>query len=424
MTQYFVVFHNEFEESKSFTAIVGSITYGTYYSAAPLASFLIQRYDIRWTTILGAILSTSCYILNAFATSIFYLILTHGLLLGIGLCLISNASIISLGMYFKRYAHVVTGISLAGTGVGVFIFAVFIPYLLDKYGWRGSMFIMAAVTLQSCITGSVLFSLKLPNRCKNETEMELFDNPKSEIIREQAEKSTDSKSLLTSSRFWCLNISQFFFCMSIISLVILYKDFALTKNLGDYFAWNVAAFGIGDIGGRLLSGLLVSIPNCSSAITLFGVAVSVAIMVMVTCFMEVTIGFITCSLLLGIGIGAQVALYFILPSDVFGREKYVVVLGYVQTTAGIGSLIGPPIAGVITDFDPSYKWTLGFISILQLVSSLLVFIVYYLHSKRIKTRDGILAVLDNEDIKIGNVLMNPRAALVKRSAQGIGGADM
>ena len=64
-------------------------------------------------------------------------------------------SIIIVSFYFSRRRALATSVVLCGSGVGRLVFAPLSRYLIDKYGWRGANFILAAIILNGAACGCV-----------------------------------------------------------------------------------------------------------------------------------------------------------------------------------------------------------------------------------------------------------------------------
>ncbi|XP_052069042.1 monocarboxylate transporter 14-like [Mytilus californianus] len=78
---------------------------------------------------------------------------------GIGKSLANIPSIIIIGRWFDKRRSLVNGLSTAGSGVGTFIFAPLLEFLLRKYGFQGTMLVMSGVMLNMCVCGSLFRSV-------------------------------------------------------------------------------------------------------------------------------------------------------------------------------------------------------------------------------------------------------------------------
>lgn len=112
---------------------------------SPFTSILIDRFSLRGTAIVGAILSVVALISSAFVTSLWHLYLTYGVLNGIGGSLVYAPSLVILGHYFKRHLGLVNGLVTLGSGV----FSMGLPFLLklfiNQIGLRYTMLILGGL---------------------------------------------------------------------------------------------------------------------------------------------------------------------------------------------------------------------------------------------------------------------------------------
>lgn len=82
---------------------------------------------------------------SAFATNIYFHLLTYGVLSGIGLGLIYLPAIITVSSYFTSRRSLATGISLCGSGLGAFFYAPTCQYLLEHLSLISSVCILALI---------------------------------------------------------------------------------------------------------------------------------------------------------------------------------------------------------------------------------------------------------------------------------------
>ncbi|XP_033739187.1 monocarboxylate transporter 9-like [Pecten maximus] len=66
---------------------------------------------------------------------------------GIGFSMMFLPSIVMIGIYFERRRAMAMGLAVCGAGVGNFVFAPLGKFLLEEYGWRGTMWVISAIML-------------------------------------------------------------------------------------------------------------------------------------------------------------------------------------------------------------------------------------------------------------------------------------
>ncbi|KAJ1532206.1 hypothetical protein ONE63_000826 [Megalurothrips usitatus] len=132
-------------------------------SAGPFVSALANRYGFRPVTIMGAVLGATGFALSSWATNVTYLLVTYGLLGGIGFGLIYVPSVITVGFYFERWRALATGIAVCGSGIGTFALVPIFSSLMESIGWQGLFLVQAGMVLSLSLMGA-LFRPLLPTK--------------------------------------------------------------------------------------------------------------------------------------------------------------------------------------------------------------------------------------------------------------------
>ncbi|XP_066956739.1 uncharacterized protein [Macrobrachium rosenbergii] len=156
----FVELLNYFSVGKSLTSWVGSLFMAIPLLAGPLASILTDRYGCRTVTICGAVVACFGFFVSAFVNTFPLLLLTVGIVTGLGLAVCYVAAIVIVAFYFERKRSLATGIAVAGSGIGTFLFAPLIQYLVDYWGWRLCLIILAGIFLNMVVCGALMHDLE------------------------------------------------------------------------------------------------------------------------------------------------------------------------------------------------------------------------------------------------------------------------
>lgn len=146
----------EFGTSLSVTSWVGAFGYGIPCLAAPLASMLINRFQCRRVCVIGGLISAIGCALAFFVESMLGLVFTFGILVGLGASLSSTAALIIVSLYFDDRRATATGLSIAGSGVGSFVFAPLVNYLISVYTWRGAMLVLSGIFTHIVVFGCLM----------------------------------------------------------------------------------------------------------------------------------------------------------------------------------------------------------------------------------------------------------------------------
>ena len=136
-----------------FSAGLGSLTLGMAWFASPLPGYLCDRLGCRITNSLGAALCMTGLVVSSFAKSLTHMYVTHGLIIGLGICFIYNSCYLVIAQYFKKKLSLATGIVALGESTGVFFTGPLLQFLLDSFGWRGTYRIMVVAFALVCLLG-------------------------------------------------------------------------------------------------------------------------------------------------------------------------------------------------------------------------------------------------------------------------------
>lgn len=129
-------------------------------------SSLANRFGFRAVTCAGAALAGISLAVASLANSIIFLYIFIGVLGGIGFGLVYVPAVVAVGFYFEKRRALATGIAVCGSGIGTFVIAALTTWLLDLYGWRGTLLIYAGLVLNCAVLGALFRPLE-PVRSKS-----------------------------------------------------------------------------------------------------------------------------------------------------------------------------------------------------------------------------------------------------------------
>lgn len=119
------------------------------YSAAEMCSNRrpAQRKKV---SIIGLCTLTIGLVTASFATHVIHLVLTQGLLYGVGGALVYNPFIFYLDEWFVKRKGLAYGIFWAGTGVFSSVTPFFMHWALNNYGFRTTLRVWAVFVVRDC----------------------------------------------------------------------------------------------------------------------------------------------------------------------------------------------------------------------------------------------------------------------------------
>ncbi|XP_045771763.1 uncharacterized protein LOC123871824 [Maniola jurtina] len=149
-------FVEHFETSEAKTSLIGSLFISVPLIAGPIMSALVDRYGCRNMTILGGLFSTVGFIAASYSNTVEVLYITYGIIAGLGMGLLYVTAVVSIAYWFEKRRNLAVGLGSCGVGFGTFVYSPLTTYLLNEFGWRGTLMLLAGTVLNVCVCGAVM----------------------------------------------------------------------------------------------------------------------------------------------------------------------------------------------------------------------------------------------------------------------------
>ncbi|KAK2718106.1 monocarboxylate transporter 13-like isoform X3 [Artemia franciscana] len=142
-----------------------SITLGAWIPAilatftltmSPITGALCERFSERVVMFIGSVLCCIGFILSCFVTRIEHLLVTVGVISGLGAGLSLLPGVLITSRYFKTKRALANGICVSGTACGGLIMPRVIQLLVAEFGLRGTFLLLGGGILQVCISAALL----------------------------------------------------------------------------------------------------------------------------------------------------------------------------------------------------------------------------------------------------------------------------
>lgn len=193
----YIEFLEEFQASKSTTAWIGSLFIAVPLLSGPVMSALVDRYGCRKMTILGGIISTLGFVLASISTTLEMMMITFGVIAGLGLGLVYVTAVVSIAYWFEKKRNLAVGLGACGTGVGTFVYAPMTQYFIEEYGWRGTILLLSGTLLNLCVCGCVM---RDPEWWTLEQKKQNGSRDEGKLLKEE-DKSRNSSSASISNPY-------------------------------------------------------------------------------------------------------------------------------------------------------------------------------------------------------------------------------
>lgn len=344
---------------------------------APLIGVLVDRWGPKRLIFLGAIVAASGVLLLSKVSSLamFY---TAFLLMAVGLSSCTLTVLMTaIANWFHTKVGLASGIVTCGFGFGGLLIPVIVR-LIDSFGWRSCLVILALAMLAILLPLSFIFRHK-PEQYGYMPDNKAYKQNEIEISLKAAASTTEKpsmKELLTSKAFWHLAIAFTAFHTSLVSLVAHIMPYLSSINMTRANASIIAtAMPLTSIIGSLTFGRLGDkFERKKVAALTYGMTCIGLIFLALTS----TIGLWALAPFLffySIGYGGGNAMRPSLTSEVFGRESFGKVFGLMVGINSLVSSVGPLLAGWTYDNWGSYQaiWFiyagLAFISLVSVLTT-------------------------------------------------------
>ncbi|XP_008318568.2 monocarboxylate transporter 2-like [Cynoglossus semilaevis] len=401
---FFKAIQEDLKASSSKIAWISSIMLAAMYAGGPVSSMLVNRFGSRPMVILGGLLCGVSMVAASFGNSIVYIYFFIGIIGGSGLCLNLNASLTIISKYFLDRRPLANGLAMAGSPVFLCIVAPLNQYLLDKFGWRGSLLILGGLMLNCCVAGALMRPVTLA--CKRSSKVSLkmveeqqnTNNTKPEGGCMKNAKAFINLSFFKEKGFVFYLIGNMMFIFGAYAPIVFLPAYAISKGVEDYSAaYLLSIMGFVDMFVRPGTGLLANSRWIRPRIQYF---FSFAMVFNGACHLVCPLLdsyalLVAYAVFFGVGFGMVFALIFECLMDLMGSKCFPSAVGLVTIIECFPMLLGPPTAGLLVDISHDYKYLFFMCGSVITAGGLFLFVtnIYYYH-----TLDNKRKQKDNEQM--------------------------
>ncbi|CAI7664319.1 unnamed protein product [Penicillium pancosmium] len=331
-------------------AFVGALSLTFLFLVSPIATYCTRKLGIRPTMMIGVIFETASLVVASFATHIWHLFLTQGLLFGIGLGLLFIPTAAVVPQWFTTKRSLASGISLAGAGLGGGVYSLSASAMIRNLGVSWAFRILAIIAF--VVNSSCIILIK--DRYKNATG---------------SSRSTMDISLFKRLNYSLLIAFSSFTMLGYFILIFSLANFANSIGLDSSQAATISAvFNFAQAVGRPIIGYSsdsLGRINMAGSTTFLAGLISLAVWIPsktygVSLFFAVSSGLVAGSFWATIGP---------LVAEVLDLEEVPSGLSLLWLSLAIPSTFSEPIALKIVDGTGSYLGTEVFTGMMYIAAA-------------------------------------------------------
>ncbi|XP_077989308.1 monocarboxylate transporter 13-like [Glandiceps talaboti] len=406
MAVVYVKFLDVFGAGGAVTSGIVSVFTAANFGGGALAAILTKKFGFRKVAMFGGMLSFLAFFASSFATGIVYLYISLGIVAGSSFGLVFMPTMVSLGRYFKNRYVLASSISLGGLGAGAFIMPPLCQFLLDHYGWRGTLMIFASISANMSVSAALLRPIHLQSSSPREgSKLQIvndadggvetnngIENPAfgETMCMEENQKEggecakrskprgmKESKKSIKSTRKKKVTLGLCKETPLFIALLIYYALYNLgTAVVYTHLVDTAIRKGTSHVDAALLMSIM-GIVTCISSIATgllldccglqsgrvythcFGVGMFAAATVAVPKTNSYP-PLMAIASVMGVSRGMFSAVDYPCIKQIVGVERFAEGVGVAMIPVGIGFLIGPPLSGYFFDQTGSYNLSFYF----------------------------------------------------------------
>jgi len=345
------------QASLPYTVCVAMLAFMTIFGGR-----LQDKFGPRIIVLIGGLLFGACILASAFTKTPFTMLLTFGLISGIGMGFAYASTTPAAMKWFEaRKKGLIAGIVVAGIGISSVYMSFLTNFLLKRYGTENTFLILGAIA----IVALTAFSMIIRNPPAGYV-------PAQKVGKVAVAHATDLTwvEMIKTRPFillWLTYLLSATAGLMLIGHIVSIVKVQTGSTNGFVMVMIFAAF---NTGGRIAGGFLSDkLGRTNALLVVFLIqAVNMFLFSLLTTIPLLAIGIATA----GLAYGALFALFPATTADFFGIKNLGVNYGVVFSSWGIAGIIGPLLAGRVADLTGNYHVSYIVAGIMLLFAALLV----------------------------------------------------
>jgi MFS family permease len=347
---FFESFAVEFSAQRADVSWIFGLSGFVYFVMGAGGGMLADRFGPRIVCSAGMALIALGLMATSWATSLFAVYLSYGLLVGLGIALVYTPSIASVQPWFTTRRGLAGGIASSGVGAGTLLVPVMVAMAIGPMPWREAMQVLALGVL---VLG--LLAAALLRRAPAAPSSGSGGSASGLTLRET----------LRSPTF------RWLYLATVLASPVMFIPFAHVSasardlGLGEAFAVGlVGLIGVGSLVGRFAIGLLADRLGRAQTLVLMQLSMGASYVLWGAAGGQGLL--VVFALWFGLSYGSIVSLLPAICMDYFGGKSVASVVGTLYSGAAFGNLLGPVLAGAVFDHSGHYLGVMAVCGVLSL----------------------------------------------------------
>jgi len=347
----------------------------------PPAGWLGDRYGVRWTMRLGALLFIAGMVLTGFMRELWQFYLFFGVILSASMGIFQVPLTAAVTLWFRRHLGTGMGLLQSSQGIGPLVAVPVMLVIIEVFG-GGLTGLRAAFWIPGIVGGIIILLLaKLFYNEPAQIGVRAFGAPEHEPIQEV--QTGDVAKVRTrvflqqaqhTSAFWNLIGIHFWGCAGhsviLVYLVAMAEDEGVPKSLaaGAFVMMSLTStitrFAVPVIAERM--GSKPAMAGC------FFLQVAPIFLLF---FAQEAWQFYLFAILFGIGFGGEMSAFPIINRQYYGSGPIGTTYGYQMMGAGVGMAFGALLGGGLRDWTGNFDATMALSLLLSLTGVISILIL-------------------------------------------------
>jgi len=310
----------------------------------------------RLLLIASAVLAIVGYGLSSAIHSLWQLVITFGIIMGVAIATGYCAAVAGGIKWFPDMKGTATGILVGGFGAAAAVFGPLSHFIVAEYGWRSAFLILGAIF--AALIGLCSFIIVNPLKGWRPAG---WDPTKTTGIRKRSPEYTGYefpfKKMLRTRQFWFMWTHYVLILAGGFSVIVHLHPLALGLGFTAAAAAGlVAIIALSNLSGRFILSPLSDVIGRLKSFTIIGslMAIATASAALASIFGIPNLLYFS-AIIGGVSFGGYLALSPAFTADMWGMKNFGANYGGMFTGWGVASFVGPFFAGLAFDVFATYN---------------------------------------------------------------------